>query len=133
MVDALTLLQNVCSLGPYNVGFIQKPLFHAATSMGALVKHQRKMEDMLLKSDLDFSQSLTLMFSKDSARQGSDKRPQTQGCMVPWASKANKWQDSEAIQSGILGPLQLVSVMEMQGYDPESRPGPAARVEQTLG
>ena len=134
MVDCLGLLQNVCSLGSGNVGFIQQPLFHQATSMAALMKHKHKLEITLLKHELDLTQNLCLTYSKDSCRQGSDKRPQIQNCMAPWYGKGSKWQESEAFQSGLLGPLNLLNVMDMKGYDHDTgaRPGPAARLEQTL-
>ena len=135
MVDCLTLLQNVCSLSPCNVGHVQTPLFHQATSMQAHMKHTRRVEDVLWKANLDITQRITLLFSKESSRQGSDKRPLTQTCIAPFAGKTCKWQDSEAHQTGVLGPLPILRVSEMVGYDPDSgmRPGAAARLEQTLG
>ena len=98
-------------------------------------KHSRRVEDVLWKANLDIAQRVTLLFSKESSRQGSDKRPLTQTCISPFASKNCKWQDSEAHQTGVLGPLPILRVSEMVGYDPDSgmRPGAAARMEQTLG
>lgn len=134
MIDVMGLLTNVVSLSNANLGFVQQPQFHQATSMGALLKHKRKLEDIILKAELDMTQAVTLMFTKESARQGADKRPQTQPCFALYAGRSSKWQDSEAMQTGLLGPLALISSTEMLGYDPESgsRPGPAARLEQRL-
>lgn len=102
--------------------------------MNALIKHRRKVEDSLLKSDLDFTQSLTLMFSKDESRQGMDKRPLTQSCVIAFSGKACRWLESEAIQSAVIASLPLLKVSEMVGYDPDSgtRPSVAARLEQLL-
>ena len=99
------------------------------------MKHSRKVEDTLWKASLDISQRVTLLFSKESTRQGSDKRALTQGCISPFATKNCKWQDSDAHQTGVLGPLPILKVSEMVGYDPDTgmRPGAAARVEQMLG
>lgn len=135
MVDCLTLLQNVCSLSPCNVGHVQTPVFHSATSMQAHMKHSRKVEDVLWKANLDISQRVTLLFSKETTRQGSDKRALTQLCISPFAAKNCKWQESEAHQSGVVGPLPLLKVSEMVGYDADTgmRPGAASRVEQMLG
>ena len=103
--------------------------------MHALIKHARRLEDALLKTDLDITQKVTLLFSKDANRPGTDKRPLTQSCVSPVATKVCKWQESEAHQSGILQGLPLVKVSDMEGYDPENgqRPGAAARLEQNLG
>lgn len=135
MVDCLTLLQNVCSLSPCNVGHVQTPVFHSATSMQAHMKHSRKVEDILWKANLDISQRVTLLFSKETTRQGSDKRALTQACISPFAGKNCKWQESEAHLSGVVGPLPLLKVSEMVGYDSDTgmRPGAASRVEQMLG
>ena len=135
MLDCVGLMQNICSLGPSNVGHLQLPNFHQAITMNALIKHKRKLEDALLKSDLDFTQALTLMFCKDAtSRQGADKRPLTQPCVVAFAGKGCKWQESDAVSSAVIGQLPLLKVSDMQGYDPETgaRPSVASRLEQTL-
>lgn len=134
MLDSVSLMQNVCALGPQNVGLVQNPVFHAGTTMQALVKHSRRLEDALMKSELDITQRVTLLFQKEAARQGSDKRPLTQVAVSPVASKACKWSDCEVHQTGLVGPLPLVRVSDMEGYDPENglRPGAGARVERTL-
>ncbi|CAK9102225.1 unnamed protein product [Durusdinium trenchii] len=116
LLDCLALVQNVCSLGTANVSHIQMPMFHQATTMNALIKHRRKVEDSLLKSDLDFTQSLTLMFSKDESRQGMDKRPLTQSCVIAFSGKACRWLESEAIQSAVIASLPLLKVSEMVGF-----------------
>ena len=133
MMDCLGLMQNVCSLGPGNMAHIQQPLFHQATTMSALVKHRRRLEDFLLKSDLDISNNLTLTFSKD-ASMSSDKRAMTQPCYCVISSKNCRWLESEPLSTSVLGPLPRLRVSDMQGYDPEtgSRPGAAARIEQNL-
>ncbi|CAK9105767.1 Uncharacterized protein SCF082_LOCUS49288, partial [Durusdinium trenchii] len=129
MLDSVSLMQNVCALGPQNVGLVQNPVFHAGTTMQALVKHSRRLEDALMKSELDITQRVTLLFQKEAARQGSDKRPLTQVAVSPVASKACKWSDCEVHQTGLVGPLPLVRVSDMEGYDPENglRPGAGAR------
>ena len=135
LLDCVSLLQNVCALGPQNCGHVQNPLFHQATTMHALIKHGRRLEDALLKTDLDISQKVTLLFSKEANRPGTDKRPLTQSCVSPFSTRVCKWQESEAHQSGVLKDLPLVKVSDMEGYDPENgqRPGAAARLEQNLG
>ena len=139
MLDCLSVLLNIISLGPCNVGHVQKPMEHQATHIKPLLKNTRRVEDALVGTEAipkcDITQRLTLLFSKDSARQGSDKRAMTQDCISPFASKACKWQDSEAHQAGFIGPMNLIRVSEMVGYDAEHqlRPSVAARMEQFLG
>ena len=115
-----------------NVGHIQLPVVQASTSISAVVKHKRKIEDALLKADVDFSNQMTLSFAKESLRAGSDKRPGAQTCFVAMVGKGNKWAEADCVVNGVLGPLPLINVSDMQGYDAETRPSPAQRVEQTL-
>lgn len=134
ILDCLDFVNNICSLSPRNIGRIQLPWFHQATSMNALLKHRRKLEDALLKSDMDFTNTLTLLYSKDSSRSGTDRRPLTQSVITPFAGKSCKWLETDTLQSALLGPLPLLKVSEMQGYDFDAglKPGAAARIEQTL-
>jgi len=134
MMDSVTFLQNVVSISNLNIGHVQFPLFHPATSMNTVVKNTHRLQLALLNGDLDMTSTVTLIFAKEGSRQGSDKRPLTQNCAAISTGKACRWQESEALQNSVLGPLPLLKVSEMQGYDPESgtRPGAAARLEQML-
>ena len=111
MVDCLNLMQNACYLGPGNVGFIQEPLYHQATSMGALMKHRHRLENTLLKADLDLTQTLTMTFAKDTSR-SSDKRPLT--------------------QASFPGPARTPNGRKVKGYDLDTGSPPAARLVKTL-
>ena len=118
-----------------NIGHIQYPLLHAATSLSATVKHTRRIPDSLLSAELDFSTNVTLTYSRDgSVSRSSDKRPVTQSCVVVMSAKSeNKWTESECVQSGVIGPLPVISVSEMQGYDPENKPSPGQRASENFG
>ena len=135
IVDGLSKLSTVVSMSICNIGHIQYPLLHAATTLSATVKHTRRIQDTLLSAELDFSTNVTLTYSRDgSVRQSSDKQPVTQSCVVVMSTKPeNKWADSECIQSGVIGPLPVISVSEMQGYDPENKPAPGQRASQNFG
>ena len=133
MAETMSMLTNLCAMSPNNLGHLQLPLLQAQTTWPAIVKHRRALEDCLLKAGVEYSQTLTLMFNKESARAGADKRPPSQTCMMNLSSKTSKWLEGEIFQTGVLGPLPLVKVSEMEGYDAETRPGAAARVEQRLG
>ena len=71
-LDRLMMVNNVCAMGPTNIGHLQLPVVHSQTTMGAVVKHQRPLQDALLAADMEFSQSMTLYYSKENARSGSD-------------------------------------------------------------
>lgn len=132
LLEQLSALNTICSMSMFNVGHIQLPLIQAQPSQSAIIKHKRKIEDALLKADADFSSQLTLCFQKDTLRAGSDKRAVTQPCLVAMVGKQNKWLESEGVTSGVMGPLPVCSVSDMQGYDADTRPSPSARVEQIL-
>ena len=129
-VERLGLLMNVCSMGANNAGHIQWPVCQPQTSLGAVTNHRRKLEDQLLNAEVDFSQSLTLFYTKESARSGSDRRPTSQNCSVTFSGRACKWLSSEIVSAGVLGSLELVPVSQMQGYDADNRPSAGARAEQ---
>lgn len=131
--EALNMLCNICSLGQGNIGHIQLPQVHSQTSLGAVCKNRNRIQDSLLKAGMDFSQTLTLGFSKETVRAGSEKRPATQSCFVATGGKTSKWSSSEMLQAGLLNNLPLIKVSDMEGYDAESRPNAAQRMEQNLG
>lgn len=134
VLDQVGMMNTILSMGVTHVGHLQLPVLQAQTSMTTVCKNKRKIEDALLTADTDFSQALTLIFAKETVRANSDKRATTQQCLVCVSGRGNKWMESsECLSAGLLGPLPLITVSEMQGYDSETRPGAAARVEQNLG
>ena len=133
ILEGVQMLTTLVSMSGNHFGYIQLPVLHPQTGHSANIKHKRKVEDMLLKTEADFSQSLTLVFQRESVRAGSDKRPTSQPCFAVLNSKESKWASAECLGSGLLGPLPTCSVSEMQGYDPDNKPNPSQRVEQTLG
>jgi len=109
-------------------------MHHSSTTMQAIIKHRRKLEDAMLATNSEIRHGVTLMFAKDSTRSGSDRRPATQNVLTLFSDKSCKWNESEALQSGCIGPLPLIRVSDMQGYDQETgaRPSAGARLEQML-
>ena len=132
--ETVQFLTHVCAMGQTNIGYIQLPICHSQTTLSAHCKRKRAFEDALLKHDVDFSTTVTLFFQVAALRPGADQRPTSQGCCVCTVGKVNKWtQDSQAIRAQVIGPLPRLAVSDLYGYDSESKPGPAARIEQTLG
>jgi hypothetical protein len=132
VAEQIQMLSTLANMGPCAVGYIQLPAFQAQTTMPTLLKRKRLVEDSLLKKDIDFSNAVTLHFQKESVRAGVDKRPTSQQALLCFTGRQNKWLSSAAVSNGVIGPLPIVSVSDMQGYDPESKPGAAARAEQFL-
>ena len=132
VADQIQLLSALVNMGPCAVGYIQLPVFQAQTTMTALIKRKRIVEDTLLKKEIDFSNSITLHYQKETVRSGVDRRPSSQQALICTVGKQNKWLESAAVQNGIIGPLPIVPVSDMQGYDADSKPGAAARAEQFL-
>lgn len=132
VAEQLSMLSTIVNMGGTSVGYIQMPTFQAQTALQPLVKRRRIVEDTLLKSDVDFTNQLVLLFQKDSVRTNVDKRPSSQVCMIVVGGKQNKWLESAAIQSQVIPQVPVCSVSEMQGYDTDSKPGAAARAEQCL-
>ena len=117
-------------MGRRNLGLVFLPMVHAQTNLTAVCKRKRSMEDPLLKADVDFSAPLTLLFHKET---GKDRRPPSQQCWTCTCGRQNEWADSSALNSQVIGTLPRIAVSEMRGYDADSKPGPAARVEQNHG
>lgn len=78
ILEGVQMLTTLVSMSGNHFGYIQLPVLHPQTGHSANIKHKRKVEDMLLKTEADFSQSLTLVFQRESVRAGSDKRPTSQ-------------------------------------------------------
>lgn len=133
VAEQIQMLSTIVNMGPCALGYIQLPAFQAQTTMHTLLKRKRLVEDSLLKKDIDFSNAVTLHFQKETVRVGTDKRPTSQQALLCFTGKQNEWLSSAAVSNGVIGPLPIVSVSDMQGYDPDSKPGAAARAEQFLG
>lgn len=133
IMEAVKMLNTIVSMGSGNVGYIQLPISHSAVKLETIVNYTRKIEDPLLKAKLDFTTRLTLTYSRESVRAGSDKRASTQPALMVVSDRAtSKWLESDCGQSNVFGPLPVCPVSEMIGYDPENKPSPGQRAAQSL-
>ena len=127
---AMSALSTICNLKPHqNIGHLQWPVPHSNTTNGALVKHRRILEDHFNGAKLDTTHVVGVYVTRPADAPTSDKR---QGVHPAVAMRADPrlcpWTPPDMI-----GPIPLVRVSDMAGYDPDSRPGATARVEQSLG
>lgn len=117
-----------------NAGVVYLPVAHAATTQEAVLKHRHKLEICLAKAGLYILNVITLQFIK----QGSslqDRRKNTQQALFVVTSDHKDdgaWTKSHVWERQTIPSVPLIRVSEMVGYDPESKPGAAARVEQML-
>ena len=132
--SCIAMFNTVLSLSNRNVGLVLMPIPHAQTCQTALLKHQRLLEDQMVKAGLDVTRRITLLLDKQSGGE-SDKRKISQPCLMVstatgQAEPDNEWFQSNAWIQQCIGPLQVIKVSEMVGYDPDSPPGPSARIAQ---
>lgn len=128
LMCAFQILTTVLGMAGRNLGHVQLPIPQTNTTSGALVKHRRVIEDALLTNGFDITNTVAVVFEKPSDSTAADRRGGVQTCVaVCQDPKASPWSLPMSI-----GPLSLVKVSDMLGYDPDSRPGATARAEQML-
>ena len=120
------------SLSQHNACLVLWPMMQ--TTWNALCRHRRALEDALIKQNVDSSHNVTLVFDKEPAARGTDKRKTAQAANLVVSNNFSDctWLDAECVNTGTLPGLPLIKVSDMLGYDDDARPGGAARVEQTL-
>ena len=128
MKGALETMSCLLNIGMQNIAHIQLPIPQSNTTPQAMTKHRRTIEDYLLSQSCG-SQAVGLHLTRPNDAHASDKRGCLQSCVAVYVdSKTFPW--SLPI---LIGPLELIRVSDMLGYDEVNRPGVTARAEQTLG
>lgn len=132
--SAIQTFNAIVTMSSQNAGVVYLPVAHAATTQEAVLKHRHKLEICLAKAGLYILNVITLQFIK----QGSslqDRRKNTQQALFVVTSDHKDdgaWTKSHVWERQTIPSVPLIRVSEMVGYDPESKPGAAARVEQML-
>lgn len=120
----------------HSAALVTYPLLHEQTNPSTIVKHQRKLEDFCVSSQLDIIiGQMMITYTKPPGTSAADKRSKMQRALFLTSlacQDENPWLLSEAFRSQILKDISLTRVSDMVGYDDQARPSPAARVEQTL-
>lgn len=87
----------------------------------------------MVKAGLDVTRKITLFLDKQSPGE-SDKRKISQPCLMVSSTTQgeadNEWFQSNAWFQQCIGPISVIKVSEMVGYDPDCPPGPSARMAQ---
>jgi len=125
---------HVLAMSPNNVGHCQTPVHQTQTKVEAWVKHKRILEDALHKANMDITTVISLSFDKSNMH-ANDKRAPQHPCLFVTSEahqQANFWSNCAAVGNGGVGPVPIIRVSDMIGFDPDNRFGPAARTEQIL-
>ncbi len=131
----IQMFNTVLSLSNKNAGLALMPIPHAQTSQNALLKHERLLQDQMVKAGLNVTHIGTILLDKQSVAD-NDKRQTAQQCRLVTTTVGqdeNEWSKSHAWTKQTIGPLPLIKVSEMVGYDADSPPGPSARLAQNFG
>lgn len=138
--NCLQTFRSILTMSPLHAGHMQLPISQQQTANTALLKHRTRLQHFLLESKLDPTNEITLIFDKSGLQSdgpganSKDKRKATHPCHLVTADchPSNSWMSSAVPEAGTIGPCPLIRCSDMLGYDPDCRPGPAARIEQSL-
>lgn len=133
--NCIQMFNTVLSLSGRNAGLVMMPVVHAQTTQNALLKHTRIILDALNAAGLDITNNVALLFDKQGSL-SHDKRKTLQNCLLVTTTagqEQNAWLNSTAWANQCIGPVPLIKVSDMIGYDADSPPGASARVSQTPG
>ena len=126
-------LANILSASSSNVGHLQLPMSTRQTTPAALVKHTRTIEDHMLRSGVSLEHKVALLFTKPNSNL-QDRRAMLQNCIAATCQEFSgpAFEASAVLAENRIGPLPLIRVADMIGFDESNRPGASARVEQML-
>lgn len=131
--NAITVLSSILAMSSNHFAWVQCPLIQSQTSLPALIKHQHMLDNLLLKNSLEFSLNIQLLFRKpDSTSRDSRQLSQRVLCVTHTNFENGIHRQSTAISGGYVGPLPLVKLADMLGFDEVAKPGPSLRTEQQL-
>lgn len=134
--NAMQIFASIISLSSrQNAGFVYLPMETTSTSQNTIMRHRRLLEDQLNACGLDVLRVIAINFEK-SGSSASDKRALVQHALLVTLradQQDNLWTTGAVWNVQAIGPVPLVKVSEMMGYDSESKPSPAQRVEQNFG
>lgn len=133
--NALSHFGSIISVSPkQNAGFLYLPVETTSTNQATVMKHRRIIEDTLSSMCMDVLKVVSVNFSKPGSA-NTDKRSLVQHALFVTSKMEqgeNIWTSCNVWNQQSVGPIPLIKVSDMVGYDAESKPSPSARVEQQL-
>ena len=131
--EAVSHMATVLAMSSSHIGFVQYPVIKSQTNQTTLVKHRHALDLLLLKAGLTAYHMVQIAYDKpdSSAR---DTRCLSQLAMVVFHANfdACDFMERRAVKEGRFGPVPLIRVADMIGFDEARRPAPSARTEQML-
>lgn len=127
-------MSQVLTMSSTYFGWVQCPVLQSQTTLPALVKHQHILDNSLLKNSLNFGSNIGLVFTKpeSTARDSRNPTQQIRGCTHSNFNNETPFSESAAVKTGLVGPLPLIKIADLIGFDDATRPGPSQRTEQQL-
>lgn len=130
---AINVMGQILSLSSAHYGWVQCPVVQSQTTLPAVVKHQHALDLALLKNNMAFGTNIQLLFAKpDSTAQDTRSTAQRALGVTHTNYSDTPFNESSAIKDGVVGPLPLIKIADLLGYDETTRPGPSGRTEQLL-
>ena len=133
LADAVSNLSAVLALSSTHVGIVQYPVYQSQTNQMTLVKHRHTLDNLLLKAGLTAYHPVLFLYEKPDST-ARDGRSLSQMAMAVFHGNFDScaFMESGAIKEGKLGPVPLIRIADLLGFDDVRRPGASARVEQKL-
>lgn len=132
---AIVAMSQVLAMSSTYFGWVQCPVLQSQTTLAALVKHQHILDNSLLKNSLNFGPNIGLVFTKPESTARDSRMPtqQIRGCTHSnFNNVSTPFSESAAVKTGLVGPLPLIKIADLVGFDDATRPGPSQRTEQQL-
>ena len=131
--EAVSHMATVLAMSSSHIGFVQYPVIKSQTNQTTLVKHRHALDLLLLKAGLTAYHMVQIAYDKpDSSARDTRCLPQLAMVVFHANFDACDFMESRAVKEGRFGPVPLIRVADMIGFDEARRPAPSARTEQML-
>lgn len=129
--EAVSHMATVLAMSSSHIGFVQYPVIKSQTNQTTLVKHRHALDLLLLKAGLTAYHMVQIAYDKpDSSARDTRCLPQLAMVVFHANFDACDFMESRAVKEGRFGPVRLIRVADMIGFDEARRPAPSARTEQ---
>ena len=131
LADAVNNLASVLAMSSTHVGVVQYPVFQTQTNGLTVVKRKHTLENLLLKAGLTVYHPIQFLYEKPDST-ARDGRSLSQPAMAVFHGNFDSccFMECAPVVQGKLGPVPLIRIADMQGFDELRRPSASARAEQ---